>query len=170
AANVIAYNDSVGVRVLGNGDGNSILGNSVYGNHYLGIDLGASGVTPNDGVKVASQPNDGMDMPLLSGAVLTGASLSVSGSLAAGSSAFTGSRIEVFEDDGDASGFGEGRVFLGATTIASNGWFALTLPSSGVAVGDRITATATDAAGNTSEFGAYVTVTATATSDLTLTL
>jgi hypothetical protein len=57
----------------------------------------------------------------------------------------------------DASGYGEGAGFLGsaqATTDAScHASFDVTLPA-GVAPGSFITATATDATGNTSEFSA----------------
>ena len=51
---------------------------------------------------------------------------------------------------GDPSGYGEGAVFLGTATPAPDGTFSAVLPP--VAPGTLISATATDAAGNTSEF------------------
>lgn len=55
---------------------------------------------------------------------------------------------------GDPSGHGEGAVFLGAAKPNPLGKFTASLPP--VPVGTLITATATDAASNTSEFGANV--------------
>jgi hypothetical protein len=45
---------------------------------------------------------------------------------------------------------------MGAATVGGGGGFSVSI--SGVSVGDRVTSTATDAAGNTSEFSANVTV------------
>ena len=62
---------------------------------------------------------------------------------------------------GDSSGYGEGQVFLGQTnltlgsTCSSN--FTAYLPAS-VSPGWVVTATATDATNNTSEFSAWVPV------------
>jgi hypothetical protein len=55
----------------------------------------------------------------------------------------------------DPSGYGEGLLFLGTVNPKANGKFTATLPA--VPSGAVITATATDAAGNTSEFSNYVT-------------
>jgi hypothetical protein len=56
----------------------------------------------------------------------------------------------------DPSGFGEGKVFLGSMTVTTNagGDVTFTSPSffRAFATGDWISATATDAANNTSEF------------------
>jgi hypothetical protein len=57
----------------------------------------------------------------------------------------------------DASHNGEGKVYLGSVAFTTNtvghGSFSLTVPT-GFAAGNAITATATDSAGNTSEFSA----------------
>ncbi|MEO8428290.1 MAG: hypothetical protein ABI651_14365, partial [Verrucomicrobiota bacterium] len=65
-------------------------------------------------------------------------------------------RVEFFANgSGDNSGYGEGERFLGATEVTpgllglADFVFTNTAP---VAVGEYITATATDPAGNTSEF------------------
>ncbi|MGH3093854.1 MAG: Ig-like domain-containing protein, partial [Gaiellaceae bacterium] len=56
----------------------------------------------------------------------------------------------------DPSGHGEGETFVGTATPDAKGRFTATLPT-GLA-GQWITATATDSAGNTSEFSEAVLV------------
>jgi hypothetical protein len=56
----------------------------------------------------------------------------------------------------DVSGHGEGEMFVGTATPDAKGRFTVTLPA-GLA-GQWITATATDSAGNTSEFSEAVLV------------
>jgi predicted outer membrane repeat protein len=159
AANVISGNGGGGVVVRG-GTGNAILGNSMYANGVLGIDLGADGVTLNDGAEPAGQPNLKMDFPVFTSAVLRGTTLTVAGYVgnAPGQSLFAGSRVEIFKSDNDLSGYGEGQTYLGfLTTDPANGNFSGSLSVSGLlAAGDKITGTATDGANNTSEFGANV--------------
>jgi hypothetical protein len=58
---------------------------------------------------------------------------------------------------GDPSGHGEGAIFLGTVRPNPLGKFTATLPP--VTVGTLITATATDAVGNTSEFTANIAAT-----------
>jgi hypothetical protein len=87
--------------------------------------------------------------------VLAAGSLTVAGYVgsAPGQSTFAGARVEVFQSDLDASGFGEGRTYLGFLTADASGNFSGSIAAPGLVVGDRITATATDATNNTSEFG-----------------
>ena len=68
--NIIAFNTEAGVRVTGSAS-RPILGNSIYGNTGLGIDLGNNGVTPNNGTKNGGLPNYEMDYPVFDNAVLT---------------------------------------------------------------------------------------------------
>jgi len=87
---------------------------------------------------------------------LNGTSLTVTGYVgsAAGQAAFANVTVQVFVADNDASGFGEGQTYLGTlTTSATNGNFSGTLTVSGLTAADQLTATATDAVNNTSEFG-----------------
>ena len=59
--------------------------------------------------------------------------------------------VEFFFSDGDPSGYGEGKNYRGSATADSGGHFSTNLP---LAAGTSLlTATATDLAGNTSEFG-----------------
>ncbi len=56
----------------------------------------------------------------------------------------------------DASGNGEGATFLGATTVTTDGAGNATIPLFAAAAGQVVTATATDASNNTSEFSTCV--------------
>lgn len=58
----------------------------------------------------------------------------------------------------NASRYGEGQTYLGSLTTDANGSFSGRPTLSGLAVGDKLTATATDDANNTSEFGGRVAV------------
>ena len=160
--NVIAHTGSVGVDVLA-GEGNSILGNSIFDNDLLGIDLEDDGVTDNDEGDTDDGANGLQNFPTLTSAVL-GSQLAVQGDFASAPS--TEYTVELFRqdacDDND-TGYGEGEERVGT--------FAFTTGTDGttsfggsfdqdVAVGDALTATATDPDGNTSEFSACLTVTA----------
>lgn len=84
AGNIIANSAFVttghdGVYIIGTSKGVAVLGNSIYGNAGLGIDLGGDGVTANNGTKSSSLPNYGMDFPVIVYARLSGNSLAVSG-------------------------------------------------------------------------------------------
>jgi streptogramin lyase len=156
AGNVIANNGHDGVVINTPGSKNAVLGNSIYANANLGIDLGNDGVTANTGTKNAALANNGMNFPVFAGAVLNGNTLSVAGYIgtAPGQAAFAGARVEIFKSDSDPSGHGEGKTYLGFLTAGAGGNFSGSLTVSGLNLGDTITATATDAGGNTSEFAA----------------
>ncbi len=158
--NRIAFNGDRGVLVSG-GSGAAILGNTVDSNGSIGIDLGNNGVTANDGAKTSGGPNQLMDHPVITEARARGDQLTLKGHVgsAAGQSLFGGVRVEFFESDNDPSGFGEGRRYLGALTTRADGTFdgTLTMPVSALRMGTRLTGTATDSSGNTSEFGAQFT-------------
>ena len=61
-----------------------------------------------------------------------------------------GCRVEVFVADGQWFHHGQGKTFAGAALAGTDGTFSVTLDN--VAFGQYLTATATDPAGNTSEF------------------
>ncbi|HYN03575.1 MAG TPA: right-handed parallel beta-helix repeat-containing protein, partial [Vicinamibacteria bacterium] len=148
-----------GVLITG-GTGNAVTANRIAANGGLGIDLRDDGVTANDGVTTAGQPNLLMDFPIVTSALLAGSSLAVSGYIgsAPGQATFANASVELFVADADPTGFGEGRTLLGTLTADASGNFAGTLTVAGLTTGDRLTATATDPAGNTSEFGPNATV------------
>jgi hypothetical protein len=150
-------NVSDGVQITG-GTGNELTGNRIAANGGLGIDLLDNGVTPNDGATTAGQPNLLMDYPVFSSATLAGNTLTAAGyvGMAPNDTDFANARVEIFQSDNDPTGFGEGQVYLGLLTTDANGNFfgALDVTGKGLVVGNNLTGTATDAAGNTSEFGA----------------
>jgi Right handed beta helix region/SdrD B-like domain len=163
--NVISGNQGYGVSIRS--QSTRVLGNSIYNNLWLGIDLGADGVTANNGTQSGALPNNDVDHPVITSAgydPLTRA-LTLTGYVGTGTgqALFAGARIELFTSDGDASGFGEGSAFVGNLTADANGRFSGTVSvplSVTFAVGTALTGTATDTASNTSEFGPnYVTTT-----------
>jgi parallel beta-helix repeat protein len=152
--NTIAYNAGLGALVL-QGVRNTISRNSIFSNGALGIDLGGDGVTPNDPGDIDTGPNEFMNFPVLKNANADPVAnqLIVNGSIDTPNP--TSVTIEFFASDvADPSGYGEGKTFLGTVTPKSNGKFTAMLPI--VSVGTVISATATDANGNTSEFAADV--------------
>jgi hypothetical protein len=126
--------------------------NSIFANHGLGIDLGGDGVTPND-----ATDSDGLqNFPVLSHVASYGGLTSISGTLA--STPQTAVTLDLYASSAaDASGFGQGQVFLGSksivTDITGQASFALNLEKSAPA-GWFITATATGV--ETSDFSAAV--------------
>ena len=165
AANFISGNGMAGVAIYPDATGNRISGNSITANGGLGIDLWGDGVTPNDVGDGDPGPNNLQNFPVLTSAVL-GTATTVSGTL--NSTASTVFRIEFFANvSADASGAGEGLNFIGATNVTTNAsgnatFTSLALPAI-VPAGQKISATATDPAGNTSEFSATNTAASTVT-------
>ena len=166
--NTIAQNTGTGVRIV-SGLGNTIRRNRTHDNGSYGIDLGTAGIDliDNDGAIGAQLlANRGLNYPVIGLAtginnegVVTGALTTTSGDYI----------IDVYSSPGcDQSGNGEGARWLGSQVItrASAGGlptpfrvaFALPAPQT-IGFGAQLTATATDAAGNsfpgnTSEFSA----------------
>jgi hypothetical protein len=158
AGNLIAFNGQSGVAVgtsaTDTSSGNQITGNAIHDNGGLGIDLGSDGPTPNDSGDADAGPNLLQNAPALTAVTAAGASTTIEGTLA--SLPGTTFRIEFFKSGGcDPSGFGEGAVWIGATDVVTDGAgdasFAASVPLS-IALGEVVTATATDPNGNTSEF------------------
>ncbi|MEK6409437.1 MAG: hypothetical protein AABN34_21140 [Acidobacteriota bacterium] len=169
AGNIIAFNKNSGIAVSnfnGSATGNAFRRNSIFSNDGLGIDLGpfsllsADGVTANDPCDSDTGPNNLQNYPALTSASSTSFNTAVQGTI--NSTANTTFIVEFFANTAcDPSGFGEGRSFIGSTTVTTagscNAGFNVTLPLA-VSIGQFITATATDPAGNTSEFSQCVQV------------
>ena len=160
AGNTIAFNAGPGVRLsFSGGTSQGILGNSTYSNEGLGIDLGGdAAVQPNDPGDTDSGPNELQNYPVISFAELRRPFVIVRGQL--DSTPNTDFRLEFFVNRTcDPSGNGEGAVFLGRAnhmSPASSGpsGFSQEFDAIDVRSDDIITATATDANNNTSEFSA----------------
>ena len=170
--NTIANNTGAtyaGVAVTGTATGVTILGNSIYSNGGLGIDIGATGATANDANDADTGANNLQNFPVLSAAVLNlaGTQITITGTFNA--LANTPYRIEFYANTtGDASGYGEGQRLIGSTTLTTDGSGNATINSLltvVVAAGESITATATKsnvgftAYTDTSEFSANVVAT-----------
>ncbi|HEX6586971.1 MAG TPA: CSLREA domain-containing protein, partial [Solirubrobacterales bacterium] len=161
AGNVIAHNSPAGVAVLSGSTRDRVVGNSIFSNTGLGIDLGATGVAANDPDDPDAGANNLQNFPVLADATAGGGETQVSGTLDSEPSKTY--RLEFFSNPGcDPSGNGEGKTYLGTTDVTTNATgdasFAVTLPT-GSTTGDAVTATATDPDGNTSEFSACETAT-----------
>lgn len=146
-SNVIANNTGAGILVINSSPGNALLGNRIFGNSGIGIDLGNNGITANDYADADIGPNGLQNRPDLYAATGSGTALTVTGALS--SLASTMYRIEFFASSaGDASGSGEGQHYLGFTTVTTDaaGLANFSTPLTGIdlsSVGSIISATAT---------------------------
>lgn len=145
--NTIAFNRSPGVVILDSLN-NAVLGNSIYENIGLGIDLNGDGVSGNDAGDADTGANKAQNYPIITSAARSTVNASIDSATA--NSAYP-IRVEFFASAVcDSTGFGEGETFLGATSVSAPGAFSFGYTP--VAGKPYITATATDAQGNTSEF------------------
>jgi hypothetical protein len=166
--NTVADNGGQGV-LIDVGQGNLMRLNSIYGNALLGIDLLPIG--PNDpqsndgGLHLLDEANRSQNFPVLTAALGGNENGTVAGSLTTTPGAYS---IDFYNSPGcDSSTHGEGKSWLGSANVTVpvpmaglQGTFSFNdLPISAplfvtLADGSKITATATDANGNTSEFSA----------------
>ena len=141
--NIIA-NNPTGVIISDVSDiDNTVTQNSIFNN--------GSGGTGR-GIQVINGSNNGIGVPTLSP---SGVSLT-----AANGAACAGCTVEVFKastDAGDASSgtAGQGKVFLGSTLVPVSGAFTVGFNQT-LGNGDPVTASVTDATGNTSQFSLNV--------------
>jgi hypothetical protein len=156
--NTIAFNERIGAIVEFDATGVAILGNAFFENGLLGIDLSRDGTTANDLHDADEGANRLQNHPVLQSAVLSGGTLTVTYTVdTAPANATYPLRVEFFEADADGE---EGMRFLGADTYTEADYNAgmpgpktAVLDGSGLASGALVLGTATDDAGNTSEFG-----------------
>ena len=167
AGNTIAFNGYTGVFVGSDNTeasiGNTIRGNAIYSNGYIGINLVGGmedlyGVTANDPGDLDTGANQLQNFPVITAAIATGTSTLISGTL--NSTANRTFLIDVYRNtSADPSGYGSGQVYVGSATVTNDGGgnsvFAVTV--NGNFAGQYFTATATDrTTGDTSEFSADV--------------
>lgn len=156
AGNVIAFNTVFGISLdhYDSSVGNAIRANAIFANNGKGILLGGLGGGDNDARDTDTGPNNLQNFPELVSAASAGGGARVRGRLM--TSPGTTVAIDFFANPFcDPSGYGEGQRFLGSTTVTTNpGGIARVdvVLLTAVPAGEFITATATDAAGNTSEF------------------
>jgi len=147
--NIIANNSADGILVGGGNDddNNTITQNSIFANVSLGIDIAPTNtVNLNDSGDADSGPNQQLNFPVLSGARVD----HVAGTACASCT------VEIFISTGQSGKYGQGKTFVGSGKASTSGSFVVNV--TGVALGNFVTATATDAAGNTSEFSANIQV------------
>lgn len=165
--NEIANNRGAGMEVVGAASrSNRVHRNAFYDNGGLGVDLGADGVTANDAGDADDGPNRLTNRPdacVFVDSRTVPSRLVLEGQL--DNDASTGSVVEIFQNDRfDPSGQGEGRTFLLELATTGTGYFTHPdLRATGAlpaALPDvRLTAIATDGAGNSSEHATVVMVT-----------
>jgi IPT/TIG domain/S-layer homology domain len=156
-SNVMAFNGASmsGGVLMYSGTGNAIRGNSIHDNVKTGIDLGGSGPHPNDLGDGDTGANALQNFPIVS-AVSYGAHTTVDGLL--NSTASTTFDLDFYSNPVCSNfprDFLQGETYIGSaqvtTNASGNGSFHVTTLDA-TPVGSRISVTATDPDGNTSEF------------------
>lgn len=155
---------------------NNLDRNIIQNNSGLPVDLedntvsptGNDGVTGNDGLIQAAQPEHGVDYPIITIADLSGGNVTINGYVGANSGAaiFAGTRVQIYKvsDDGNQNGekvlgdglnVGHGEVsqYLGETIVDGTGNFAVVLPAPGLLLTDKIVGISYLAGEGNSEFG-----------------
>lgn len=168
--NIVANNDGAGVRVSGLGSTfasrTRVLANTMYANTGLDIDLGSAGPTANVATNPGNAPNHAQNYPELSAAQLQvtsgGSQILVDGSLHSAPNATF--RIDVYWDfacGGEAGDRGEAYDDIGHaeafTNASGNATFQFGLSTAHTTPGG-VSATATNANGETSEIGNCIAV------------
>ncbi len=130
--NVIAYNSGDGIR---------LTGSPPFTPEQNTIRLNRMGGNGGAGIRILKKRTQGRIQPPRL--------LRVSGGRARGT-ARPGQVVDIYVADRDPSGSGEGVTHVGSGEAGADGRFSIVL--AGISPGDRLTATATDRKGNTSEF------------------
>ena len=155
--NVIAFNGQAGVHHRG-AVNNRTLGNKIFSNGGLGIDLDNDGPNLNDTGDGDTGANNLQNFPEITAVTNTGMT-SVDGRL--NSAPNTTYRLEFFACDKvaiDFTGYGEGKRFIGFKDVTTDGSGNVSFNAilGLLNPGERVTATATDPNGNTSEFSGAI--------------
>jgi hypothetical protein len=153
-SNVIANNGESGVNISSSGINNAIRGNSIYRNGR-GIDLNENGASANDAGDADEGANHLQNFPILQ-SVTTGATTHVVGKF--NSQPSTTYDLDFYVNPA-CSNFPrellQGQTYMGTTQVTTDGSghadIDVMIPFATNA-GERVSVTATDPAGNTSEF------------------
>jgi uncharacterized repeat protein (TIGR01451 family) len=164
-----------GVALVLSSNNNAILSNEIFSNSSLGIDFNHDGeVLPNDPGDSDSSTdgpsNEGQNYPVIEGVDTGGGVTIVRGTLS--STPDSTFRLQFFANDlVDPSGFGEGQLFLGESSVQTdsegNATFEAAL-SGELTSTQFVSSTATDPLGNTSEFSRSVQAVPLPASDLSV--
>jgi hypothetical protein len=159
AANRIMMGSSgTGVAARGATNRTTIRGNSIALSAASGFGISLSSTTEpvfNDACDADAGPNGLQNFPVITSTVFGAGTVTITGTL--NSTASTPFQVDFYSSPACSFGvynYGPGRTYLGSATVTTdpscNGTFNVTLP---VPPGETvITSTATDPAGNTSEF------------------
>jgi CSLREA domain-containing protein len=158
--NTIAFNGGHGVAVIsesGSATGNSILTNSIHDNGSLGIAIDEEAVIPNDNQDPDSGDNNRQNYPVLTSAIADSVAMDSVISATLNSTPGTVFTIEIYTNAAcDPSGNGEGHRLIRSMTVTTNATGQALInadfPATYIDPANIVTATATDAAGNTSGF------------------
>ncbi|HOX58683.1 MAG TPA: right-handed parallel beta-helix repeat-containing protein [Candidatus Paceibacterota bacterium] len=162
AGNTIAFAKAyTGVRIRNSSTNNAILGNAIFSNNALGIDLGnLAGINGINfcGGSSTSAANLSNNCPVLVKA-LSGSGTEIHGTL--NSRPNKTYLLQFFANFScDPTGVGEGQFYLGEKSVITDAnctnSFVATLPTPMPPGYTFVTATATDSTGNTSEFSACI--------------
>jgi hypothetical protein len=163
--NIIAFSGSNGIGITGAVGPWTIVGNSMFGNARLGITLGgncgdaSASPTPNDPGDADTGPNGVQNFPIVQAVNHLGPQLSGSTEIVGklDSTPSTDFTLDFYADTACSNfprEFLQGRTYLGSAPVTTDGsghaGFDVTLPVL-TENGARISATATDPSGNTSE-------------------
>ncbi len=156
AANTIAYNGGAGILISNSGQRNVIRGNTIHDNAGLGIDLNGDGQPNfNDPADADNGANGLQNFPILQ-TVATGATTHIVGKL--DSTASTTFDLDFYANAACSNfprEFLEGPSYLGSSQVTTDGTghasIDVILPAA-TEQGARVSVTATDPNGNTSEF------------------
>jgi parallel beta-helix repeat protein len=145
ASNIISGNANDGIVLYdANTNKNWITQNSIFSNQFAGIDLSLN-------------TNNNQPAPIITSAVISPTVANAGGIDIGGSFNGSASSIEFFASP---AGNNEGQFFVGSANVGGGGNFSVSLPAA-VPKNYVITATATDADGNASQFSSPQTVTTT---------
>ncbi len=119
AGNIIAFNQGPGIAIYAKSFDTGILGNSIFNNGGLGIDL--TGTSTPDGASPNGNIGQGYQRPpVLNNAKSVAGGTTVDGTFIGEANA--NYRIEFFANStADASGYGEGATYLGSVNATTNG-------------------------------------------------
>jgi Bacterial Ig-like domain (group 3) len=160
AGNEIAFNGGNGVTIANSGMpvtfspiGDTILGDSVFSNAKLGIDLGNDGPTPNTPGGPHTGPNDLQNYPVITSAVSENETVTLGGTF--NSIPDTTFLLQFFGNVRELTpGIFGGQYVLGSAPVTTDSLGNATFSANIFDFGGSYSATATDPNGNTSEFSA----------------